>query len=171
MQSVPKSLRLQILFTGRINAGKSSVVNLLSGQNTAIISAERGTTTDVVEKAMELRPIGPVLLLDSAGTDDTTALGALRIERTNLAMERADILVIVTTPGVWGNPETELLEKARALKLPVLIVVNKCDTAPVDAGFIAELTEVTGSAPVLTTAADRSSANRDRFIEAMVMKH
>ncbi len=168
MQSVPKSLRLQILFTGRINAGKSSVVNLLSGQNTAIISAERGTTTDVVEKAMELRPLGPVLLLDSAGTDDATALGALRVERTIRAMERADILVIVTTPGVWDTPEIELLEKGKALKLPVLTVVNKCDTSAVDDGFIAKLTELTGTAPVLTTAADNSSANRDRFIEALV---
>ena len=168
MQSVPKSLRLQILFTGRINAGKSSVVNLLSGQNTAIISAERGTTTDVVEKAMELRPLGPVLLLDSAGTDDTTTLGALRVERTHLAMERADILVIVTTPGVWDTPEIELLEKAKALKLPVLTVVNKCDTSAVDDGFIAKLTELTGTAPVLTTAADNSAENRDCFIEALV---
>ena len=168
MQSVPKSLRLQILFTGRINAGKSSVVNLLSGQNTAIISAERGTTTDVVEKAMELRPLGPVLLLDSAGTDDTTTLGALRVERTHLAMERADILVIVTTPGVWDTPEIELLEKAEALKLPVLTVVNKCDTSAVDDGFIAKLTELTGTAPVLTTAADNSAENRDCFIEALI---
>ncbi len=168
MQSTPKSLRLQILFAGRINAGKSSVVNLLSGQNTAIISAERGTTTDVVEKAMELRPLGPVLLLDSAGTDDTTTLGALRIERTHLAMERADILVIVTTPGIWEAPETELLERAKALKLPVSVVINKCDTVPVEAGFIARITELAGVAPVLTSAADSSSSNRDRFIDALV---
>ena len=168
MQSVPKSLRLQILFTGRINAGKSSVVNLISGQDTAIISAERGTTTDVVEKAMELRPLGPVLLLDSAGTDDATALGVLRIERTLRAMERADILVIVTTPGVWDTPEIELLKKAETLQLPVLTVINKCDTAMVDDGFIAKLTELTGTAPVLTTAADNSAENRDCFIEALV---
>ena len=168
MQSVPKSLRLQILFAGRINAGKSSVVNLLSGQDIAIISAERGTTTDVVEKAMELRPIGPVLLLDSAGTDDSTTLGALRVERTHLALQRADILVIITTPGVWEVPEAELLDKARALNIPVAVVVNKCDTAPVDDGFIARVTELTGVAPILTAAADNSSANRDRFIEALV---
>ena len=168
MHSVPKSLRLQILFAGRINAGKSSVVNLLSGQDTAIISAERGTTTDVVEKAMELRPIGPVLLLDSAGTDDSTALGALRVERTNKALERADILVIVTTPGVWGVPETELLNKANALKIPVLTVINKCDTASIEDGFIDQVSALTGTAPVLTAASDNSSANRDRFIEAFV---
>lgn len=168
MQSVPKSLRLQILFAGRINAGKSSVVNLLSGQDTAIISAERGTTTDVVEKAMELRPIGPVLLLDSAGTDDSTALGALRVERTHLALQRADILIIVTTPGVWEVPETELLDKAKALNIPVLTVINKCDTAPVDEGFISGITELTGVVPILTAAADNSNANRERFIEALV---
>ena len=63
MQNVPKSLRLQMVFAGRTNVGKSSLINLLSGQDTAIVSAQKGTTTDVVEKAMELRPIGPVLLL------------------------------------------------------------------------------------------------------------
>lgn len=166
MQSTPKSLRLQILFAGRINAGKSSVVNLLSGQNTAIISAERGTTTDVVEKAMELRPLGPVLLLDSAGTDDNTPLGALRIERTRQAMQKADVLIIVTSPGVWEQPEQELFDKAQELKLPVLIVVNKCDTAPPSDSFIAGLSAVSGAAPILTAAID--PANRDRFIEQLV---
>ena len=168
MQSVPKSLRLQILFAGRINAGKSSVVNLLSGQNTAIISAERGTTTDVVEKAMELRPLGPVLLLDSAGTDDDSSLGALRIERTRRAMERADVLVIVTAPEVWDVPETELLESAGALKIPVLCVINKCETAAVSDEFIARVTELTGSVPVLTSAVDSSTANRSKFIEQLI---
>ena len=168
MQNTPKSLRLQILFAGRINAGKSSVVNLLSGQNTAIISAERGTTTDVVEKAMELRPIGPVLLLDSAGTDDDSPLGALRIERTRRAMERADVLVIVTAPEVWDVPETELLDSAKALKIPVLCVINKCDTAAVSDEFIARVTELTGSVPVLTSAVDSSTANRSKFIEQLI---
>ena len=103
MQNVPKSLRLQIVFAGRTNVGKSSLINLLSGQDTAIVSAQKGTTTDVVEKAMELRPIGPVLLLDSAGTDDDSALGKQRIERTLRALDRANILLLVTTPGVWGQ--------------------------------------------------------------------
>ena len=166
MQNTPKSLRLQILFAGRINAGKSSVVNLLSGQNTAIISAERGTTTDVVEKAMELRPLGPVLLLDSAGTDDNTPLGALRIERTHQAMQKADVLVIVTSPGVWEEPEQELFDRAKDLKLPVLIAVNKCDTAIPEDDFLARLTELSGAAPIVTAAVD--PANRDRFIEQLV---
>lgn len=166
MQNTPKSLRLQILFAGRINAGKSSVVNLLSGQNTAIISAERGTTTDVVEKAMELRPLGPVLLLDSAGTDDNTPLGALRIERTHQAMQKADVLVIVTSPGVWGEPEQKLFDRAKDLKLPVLIAVNKCDTAIPEDDFLARLTELSGAAPIVTAAVD--PANRDRFIEQLV---
>ncbi|MBO5821622.1 MAG: [FeFe] hydrogenase H-cluster maturation GTPase HydF [Lentisphaeria bacterium] len=166
MQTTPKSLRLQILFAGRINAGKSSVVNLLSGQNTAIISAERGTTTDVVEKAMELRPLGPVLLLDSAGTDDNTPLGELRIGRTHQAMQKADVLVIVTAPGIWEQPEQELFDKAKDLKLPVLIAVNKCDTAIPEDDFLAKLTELSGAEPILTAAVD--PANRDRFIEQLV---
>ena len=168
MQTTPKSLRLQILFAGRINAGKSSVVNLLSGQNTAIISAERGTTTDVVEKAMELRPLGPVLLLDSAGTDDNSPLGALRIERTWQAMQKADVLVIVTAPGVWAEPEEELFAKAKDLKLPVLIVVNKCDTATPEAGFLTRLTDLSGVAPILTAASDTTGENRSKFIEQLV---
>ena len=114
MQNVPKSLRLQIVFAGRTNVGKSSLINLLSGQDTAIVSAQKGTTTDVVEKAMELRPIGPVLLLDSAGTDDDSALGKQRIERTLRALDRANILLLVTTPGVWEDEEKNLLENENA---------------------------------------------------------
>ena len=73
-QSAPRSLRLRIAFCGRVNAGKSSLVNLIAGQEVSIVSPEPGTTTDVVTKAMELRPLGPVTLVDTAGLDDGSAL-------------------------------------------------------------------------------------------------
>ena len=163
MQTAPKSLRTHILFAGRVNSGKSTLVNLLAGQNVAITSQERGTTTDVVEKSMELRPAGPVVLLDSAGTDDDSTLGVLRVERTYKALKRADALVIVTTPGVWGEPEAELLSAATEDKIPVIMVVNKSDTASKEEVFSA-LPE-SKSPPIAVSAVDTSVANRDRFVE------
>jgi small GTP-binding protein len=82
MQSTPKSLRLQIGIFGRTNVGKSSFLNMNSGQEVAITSSQAGTTTDVVEKVMELLPIGPIVFLDTAGIDDNSDLGSLRIEKT-----------------------------------------------------------------------------------------
>ena len=81
MNNTPKSFRLQLAICGRINAGKSTLLNLISGQDSAITSPERGTTTDVVEKSMELRPLGAAVLLDTAGVDDDSTLGAKRLEK------------------------------------------------------------------------------------------
>ena len=170
MQNTPKSLRLQMLFAGRVNAGKSSLVNLLSGQDTAIISPERGTTTDVVEKAMELRPIGPVLLLDSAGTDDDSALGKQRIERTLRALDRADILLLVTTPDVWQNEEKILLDEAAGRHIPVIPIINKCDTGTVSEKFRSTLAADTGTEPLAVNASNTSVSNRNAFIEALVSR-
>lgn len=96
METAPRSLRLQIVVAGRTNSGKSSFLNLISGQDVAITSPVPGTTTDVVEKAMELRPLGPVLFLDTAGIDDRTVLGDRRVERSGRAFDRADVILLVT---------------------------------------------------------------------------
>ena len=168
MQNVPKSLRLQMVFAGRTNVGKSSLINLLSGQDTAIVSAQKGTTTDVVEKAMELRPIGPVLLLDSAGTDDDSALGKQRIERTLRALDRADILMLVTTPGIWGDDESALISEAAKRKIPVIPIVNKCDTGEVSKEFLSELEESAGAPPITVNASDQAVDNRNNFVETLV---
>ena len=93
MQTTPKSLRLQIAIFGRVNAGKSSFLNLVTGQKTAITSEIAGTTTDVVEKAQELLPLGPVLWLDTAGFGDNTELSGQRLEKTIKTLDRADIAV------------------------------------------------------------------------------
>ena len=122
-------MRLQIAFFGRTNTGKSSLINLLAGQDVAITSPVAGTTTDTVEKAMELAPVGPVLFIDTAGLDDDSILGQERIKRTNKVFERADIAVLVTTPGIWDETEQAIAENARRHNIKLITVINKCDTA------------------------------------------
>ena len=90
MHTAPKSLRLQIGIFGRTNVGKSSFLNMVAGQEVAITSPVPGTTTDVVEKAMELPPVGPVVFLDTGGIDDGSELGARRIDRTRRVFDRSD---------------------------------------------------------------------------------
>jgi [FeFe] hydrogenase H-cluster maturation GTPase HydF len=131
MNTAPKSLRLHIGFFGRTNVGKSSLMNYVVGQDLAITSPIPGTTTDVVEKSMELWPLGPVVLLDTAGLDDVSELGEARRRRTYAAMQRCDVVVLVCEPGQWGPPEEEVLAAARARRVPVVGVVNKSDLGPV----------------------------------------
>ena len=108
MIRTPKSLRLQIGIFGRTNVGRSSVLNMIAGQQVAITSPTRGTTTDVVEKSMELLPIGPVVFLDTAGIDDDSTLADKRIARTRRIYRRADIAVLVIEPGIWGEYEMSI---------------------------------------------------------------
>ena len=127
MQKTPKGLRLQIGIFGRRNAGKSSLLNALTNQSVSIVSDVPGTTTDPVEKAMELLPIGPVLFLDTAGVDDLGALGEERIKKSMKVIERTDLALLVTVPGTWGKFEDDLLEQFKKLGTPVLVVFNKVD--------------------------------------------
>ena len=124
MQQAPKSLRLQIAILGRTNAGKSSLLNLLTGQQTAITSPQPGTTTDVVEKAQELPPLGPVLWLDTAGLDDTTALAPQRLEKTYRTLDRADIAVLIYR-NTLGMEEQQIIAELDKRKIPYLKVFNQ----------------------------------------------
>lgn len=135
MQTTPKSLRLQIGIFGRTNVGKSSFLNMVSGQDVAITSATPGTTTDVVEKVMELLPIGPVVFLDTAGTDDETELGALRIQRTEKVYRRADVAVLVAESEI-GEYEEQIIAEAAKIELPLITVFNKSDIATPDASLV-----------------------------------
>ena len=108
MQPAPKSLRLHIGLFGRRNVGKSSLLNAITRQQVSIVSAFAGTTTDPVEKPMELLPLGPVLFVDTAGVDDEGALGELRMARTRAVLDRVDLGVIVTDRGAWGAFEADL---------------------------------------------------------------
>lgn len=126
MLTAPRGVRLHIGIFGRRNAGKSSLLNALTRQNVSIVSDVAGTTTDPVEKPMELLPLGPVVFVDTAGVDDDTPLGAQRIEKTRRIIERVDLGLIVTA-GVWGEFEREIAEAFHLRQVPVIAVLNKSD--------------------------------------------
>ena len=127
MQPTPRSLRLHIGLFGRRNVGKSSLLNAITRQQVSIVSDHAGTTTDPVEKPMELLPLGPVLFVDTAGVDDEGALGELRIARTKAVLDRVDLGIIVTEAGCWDDFEQRLLAELKGRKVPVLVVLNKSD--------------------------------------------
>lgn len=141
MQTTPKSLRLHLAILGRTNVGKSTFMNYVAGQDLAITSNVAGTTTDVVEKAMELLPIGPVVLLDTAGLDDVTALSVERKGKTYKALEKADIILLVMADNVFGPFEEEVLALSRAKNIPLVAVVNKIDVCLPEAPFRQKLKE------------------------------
>ena len=124
---VLKQNRLHIGFFGKTNVGKSSLINKISGQEVSIVSDIAGTTTDVVEKSMELLPIGPITFLDTAGLDDKTDLAEKRIEKTMKVLDRTDIAVIVCEPDKFDDYEKDLIKEFERLEIPYLIIVNKCD--------------------------------------------
>lgn len=149
MQNTPKSLRLHIAIFGRTNAGKSSFLNLVTGQQCAITSPVAGTTTDVVEKAQELPPLGPVLWLDTAGYDDATSLSDERIKATEKVFERADIAVLVCVGENIGAPEQQIMAKLNERQIPLIKVYNQSDKY--------KITQTDG---IILNATDTSQRNR-----------
>ena len=128
MNQTPTSERVHIGFFGRRNAGKSSVMNAVTGQNLAVVSQVKGTTTDPVYKSMELLPLGPVTLMDTPGIDDTGELGALRVKKSYQALNKTDTAVVVLDGDLGATPEDlDLISKIREKKIPWLAVVNKQD--------------------------------------------
>lgn len=152
MLKTPKSLRLQIAILGRVNAGKSSFLNLVTGQETSITSNIAGTTTDIVEKAQELLPIGPVLWLDTAGLGDDTQLAEKRLEKTIKVFERADIAVLVCEGDKIGTEEQQIIALAEQQKTPLLKVYNQADKYKISAadGLIVNSTDIASRDKVLT---------------------
>ena len=129
MQQTPKSFRLHIGFFGRRNVGKSSLINAIFRQQVSIVSEFAGTTTDPVEKPMELLPLGPVLFIDTGGIDDIGALGNLRVARTHQVFDRTDLGVVITDGGKWGDFEEKILLELKSRNIPAVIVFNKADQA------------------------------------------
>ena len=128
-ESARKGLRVHIGIFGRRNAGKSSLLNAITRQQVSIVSALPGTTTDPVEKPMELLPLGPVLFIDTAGIDDSGALGDQRIAKTRQVIERTDLALLVCAAGAWSEFEAALLEEFARRKTPVVVVFNKSDVS------------------------------------------
>jgi [FeFe] hydrogenase H-cluster maturation GTPase HydF len=139
VQSTPKGMRLHIGLFGRRNVGKSSLLNALTRQEVSIVSETAGTTTDPVEKPMELLPIGPVLFIDTAGIDDVGALGEQRVERTRRVFDRTDVGLIVAQADEWGEFEEGLLAELTQRKIPVIAVFNKTDLAAPDPRVVERL--------------------------------
>jgi len=139
MEKTPKSLRLQIGIFGRTNVGKSSFLNMVAGQDVAVTSPVPGTTTDVVEKTMELLPIGPVVFLDTGGMDDVSVLSEKRIQRTKKVFDRADVVVLVTEPGKWTGFEDAICDEAATKKAPLIVVINKTDQSLPTSDFLQKI--------------------------------
>jgi len=128
MYRTPASSRLHIGIFGKRNTGKSSLINALTGQDTAIVSEVAGTTTDPVYKAMEILPIGPCMLIDTAGIDDQGVLGEERVKRTLVVLRKTDVGLIVVEPDTMIDSfEEDLIKSFRGKKLPFLFIINKCE--------------------------------------------
>ncbi|KJJ84836.1 small GTP-binding protein domain-containing protein [Candidatus Omnitrophus magneticus] len=128
MYSTPKSNRLHIGIFGRRNSGKSSIINAITGQSLAIVSDIPGTTTDPVYKSMEILPIGPCVLIDTAGIDDDSILGNERIKKTMKVFRKTDVAILVVDVHIgMGKFEEELIIRFKSAKIPFVIIVNKCD--------------------------------------------
>lgn len=138
MQGTPKGTRLHIGVFGSRNAGKSSLLNRLTGQEVSIVSDVPGTTADPVEKAMELLPLGPVLLIDTAGLDDVGDLGRKRVEKSLRAAERTDIALIVSGTGNWTEAERKIVRDFQG-KIPVIAVFSKSDLVRPEPSLLKEL--------------------------------
>ncbi len=134
LTTTPSGERIHISLFGCRNAGKSSLINALTGQKLAIVSDYKGTTTDPVSKAMELLPLGPVLLTDTPGLDDVGELGAMRMEKTWQVLGKTDIALLVVDASQGIRPEDRaLLARLKEQKLPRLVVMNQCDRLPENA--------------------------------------
>lgn len=153
MQGTPKGMRLHIGIFGRRNVGKSSLLNAITRQQVSIVSDFAGTTTDPVEKPMELLPLGPVLFIDTAGLDDVGALGELRTERTRAVFDRVDVGIIVCESGTWGAFEEGILKELRQRRVEVITAFNKSDLGVPPPEIVAALEEKKVS--VVFTVAER----------------
>lgn len=135
--AAPRALRCAIAIVGRRNAGKSSLINALTGQDVAIVSPQAGTTTDAVAKPYELLPLGPVTFYDTAGLDDEGELGARRVKATRKVLAKSDVAVVVCGENGVGSAEKEIVSELETMKVPFLIVFNKADTSSPSAEDIA----------------------------------
>ena len=129
LNATPSSERVHIGIFGKRNAGKSSLINAITGQNLAIVSETKGTTTDPVYKAMELLPLGPVMIIDTPGIDDEGVLGSLRIQKAYQVLNKTDIALVIIDAAVGPSAEDlRLIKRINTKKIPLLIVINKCET-------------------------------------------
>ena len=160
----PNANRLHIALFGKRNSGKSSLINALTGQDTALVSDTPGTTTDPVQKAMEIHGIGPCLFIDTPGFDDEGELGNRRIERTWKAVEKTDIALLLCAGGgsaeETGEPdfteELHWLEQLKAINIPTILLINKADIRKNTASLAIRIKESFGSQPIPVSAKEKT---------------
>lgn len=150
LQNTPRANRLHIGIFGKRNSGKSSLLNALTGQAFSVVSDVAGTTTDPVYKTMELHGVGPVVWIDTAGFDDEGDLGALRIEKTQDAMARTDIALLLFTD--FSEQERAWMKQLKEKKIPVIPVISKMDSRQNAAALSAQIEELCREKPVLVSA-------------------
>lgn len=159
MLKTPKGLRCHIGIFGRRNVGKSNILNALTAQQISIVSDVAGTTTDPVEKAMELQPIGPVLFVDTAGIDDVGILGNMRVEKTFKVFDRTDVAILVIEPDVWGEYEDRIVCEFNERKIPFIVAINKIDLKEPSAEILS-LTDKLEAEVLQTSALERKGINQ-----------
>jgi [FeFe] hydrogenase H-cluster maturation GTPase HydF len=158
-----KALTIQIGIFGRTNVGKSSLMNFMTNQKTSIVSEIAGTTTDVVWKQMELNPLGPITLFDTAGIDDTSLLGSERIEKAKRAFDSSDIVILLSEFGKFEDFEENIIKEAEKRKTPCIIVVSKIDLKRPDDTFLKSLKKFTQHILLFSAV----TGNRDAFLNSL----
>lgn len=166
MKNTPKSLRLHIGIFGRTNVGKSSFLNMVAGQDVAITSSLPGTTTDAVEKTMELLPVGPVVFLDTAGVDDCSQLADLRIQKSKKIFDRSDVILLIVEPDTWSGFEEDILREADRRGLPLSIIINKIDLKTPGEAFLEKVKKKIGKI-ILTSSLDQT--RREQTVHELKM--
>lgn len=163
LNTTPRGERVHLALFGRRNVGKSALINALTGQEVSIVSPVGGTTTDPVYKAMELLPLGPVVLIDTPGLDDEGALGALRVERTFEVLKKCDLALLVLEGGVGiGEFEEEVARLAGELRIALLPVFNKSDLQQPDSGELKAAAELCGVEALSLSAVTMSGVDELR---------
>ena len=158
--------RLHIGFFGKRNAGKSSVVNKIIGQELSIVSDTLGTTTDVNQKSMELLPLGPVVLMDTAGIDDIGDLGKMRVEKTRAALTRTDVAVIVFDNNPVLDIELNFLNTIKEKGIPILAILNKTDIANLPESEVEKIKELSDNILKISAKCDKDFVSK--FKEALI---
>jgi [FeFe] hydrogenase H-cluster maturation GTPase HydF len=148
---------------GRRNNGKSSLINALAGQDIAIVSDHAGTTTDPVKKSFEITGFGPVILVDTAGTDDSGDLGEKRVDRTLRTLEIIDLALLVVTQNEWGEPEESIISRLKSQDIPFIIIHNKSDLEQLTTEYKNKIRVVAGTEPFEFSTLDKR--NYEKLID------